>query len=435
MSKCKRVLIVIVVLVVGMFNVQNALAFDADWFRDNNIYFYIPEGAMGNFAGACGVGDGMGLNIAVTGATAQEKIWSGLIRGGLSEAQAAGIMGNFWAESRFSPTIHEIQFRGGDLWDESRAHGIGLAQWSFGRRTALLNVLRTRGLLRYIEDWQTYGSVGGEELVSSGLIPDDDLDALFAVQIQFMFDEMRVRTLRDGGRETEMEGMRRMETPEEAAEFFNWNFERPANPDPRARQARAREIYEEMRGTSALIGEVCDYGGLIETVLAYAWPDYHPPVFLEMMPAYRAAVSRAQSEGRYVGGGINPGVDCGGFVTILIYDSGFDRGYNFNARGGNTVSQEAWLRDPSNGWELLNPGGRVMNDADLQPGDVAFTDGHTWIWVGDIPGWGNGPGGMRLFSASASWSSTGRSWRTPMAGMESPRSFGGQVPRWYRKMR
>ncbi|MCL2445108.1 phage tail tip lysozyme [Candidatus Saccharibacteria bacterium] len=428
----QRVLIILCAVVVAVVNSGVVAAVpDWDWFSDNNILFYIPEGEMGRFAGACDVSDGRGLRITVSGATAAEKIWSGLIRGGLNAAQAAGVMGNLWEESNFSPTIQEIQFRGQSIWNPSTSHGIGLAQWSFGRRIALLHVLEERGLVHYIENWQTY-SVGGDELIERGLIPADDLNLLFAIQIQFIFDEMAVRTLRNGGPITEIEGLRATTTPEEAAEFFNWNFERPANPDPRARQAKAREIYEEFRGTEANIMPECDYGGLIETVLAYAWPTYHAPPFLEMMPAYRAAVDRARSEGRYVGGGIHPGIDCGGFTTTLIYDSGWDRGFNHNARGGPTGTQEAWVMNPANGWDRVNPHG-VVNTADLIPGDVAFTTGHTFIWVGEIPGFGE-MGNMRLMIASASFSTTGRSWRTPMAGMESPFTAGNEIVRWYRRI-
>ena len=434
----KRLLITISILVLTVFDINSVYAFDVDYYSDNNIRYYIPEGDLKNYFEVCGVGDGSGINISVSGGSAAEKIWSGLLQGGLTPEQAAGVMGNLRAESGLSPTIHESTFRGRDIWNESNAHGIGLAQWSFGRRTALLKLLEKDGLLKYIEDYQTY-SVGGEELVSKRLIPDEDLDRLFSVEIQLIFDEMHVRKVRDGGGQTEIEGIRQTSTPEEAAAFFHWNFERPANPSSSARQVYAREFYEQLNGSSGSSGMgyiECDYGGLTETVLAYAWPEHHPANYLEMMPAYKEAVARARSEGRYVGGGPNPGIDCGGFVTTLVHDSGLDPTYNHNAKGGFTGNQESWLKDPNNGWVRINSDGRPINEAELQPGDVAHTDGHTFIWVGSIPGFGEpGPhNSSKLMVASASYSTTGRSWRAPMAGKESPRIDGkGTVVRWYRK--
>lgn len=160
-------------------------------------------------------------------------------------------------------------------------------------------------------------------------------------------------------------------------------------------------------------------GNLSETVLAYAWPEHHSAPYFRMMPAYKTAVEKAQSEGRYVGGGIHPGIDCGGFVTTLLIDSGFEPNYNHSGRGGNTVTQKAWA---DANWQRLGSGSGI-DTGTLQPGDVAFSPGHTFVYVGDIPNFGSK-------IASASYSTTGASWRTPMAGSESITS--GSVT-WYRK--
>ena len=54
-------------------------------------------------------------------------IWNFLKYKGLSDAAAAGVLGNIQAESGFNPGIEEI----------ANGIGYGLIQWSFGRRTAL----------------------------------------------------------------------------------------------------------------------------------------------------------------------------------------------------------------------------------------------------------------------------------------------------------
>jgi len=173
-------------------------------------------------------------------------------------------------------------------------------------------------------------------------------------------------------------------------------------------------------------------GEFLALVKAYAWPDYHKPQFVERMPAYANAVTISLSEGRYVGGAVAGvrGIDCGGFVTILTQNSGLEP--NYNSGTGGTTAQEKWVVD--NGWTLINvsPTSRVDTSL-LLPGDIAFsggtsyvTNGHTFIYVGDIPGFNS-------VIASASYSYDGTGGRAPMAGREDLISSGGTPVRWYRR--
>lgn len=150
-----------------------------------------------------------------------------------------------------------------------------------------------------------------------------------------------------------------------------------------------------------------------ETVKAYAWPDYKGRGFIQKMPAYDTAIEKAKSEGRYVG---NNGIDCGGFVTTLMIDSGFEPRYNHNGKmsdgAGNTDTQQPWAQA---NWQSL---GAVTSTADLQPGDVAFQPGHTFVFVGTIPG----------FNSQMASASNGS--RAPMAGHESATGSGVT---WFRK--
>jgi len=161
-------------------------------------------------------------------------------------------------------------------------------------------------------------------------------------------------------------------------------------------------------------------GDLAKTIFSYAWPDYHAAPYTTKKPEYDAAVKKAQSEHRYVGGGIYPGIDCGGFVTTVMIDSGFEPKYNSSGKGGNVVSQHDWA---TKNWQKVGDGSSI-DVAKLQQGDVAYSSdlGHTFIYAGTIPN-------FHSKIASASYSTTGQSWRTPMAGHESP--TGGVT--WYRK--
>lgn len=170
-------------------------------------------------------------------------------------------------------------------------------------------------------------------------------------------------------------------------------------------------------------GEAFTGGNLAETILAYAWPTYHAPPYTTKKPEYEAAVKKAQADGRYVGGLAYPGVDCGGFVTTLMIDSGFEPGYNYESKtskgAGITTTQEKWMKA---NWEFLGKGSS-LNVADLKQGDVAINVDHTFMFAGRIEGFESN-------IASAAVSFSGRSWRAPMAGKENP--IDGSF-NWYRK--
>lgn len=152
------------------------------------------------------------------------------------------------------------------------------------------------------------------------------------------------------------------------------------------------------------------YGNVVSYILAYAWPEYHSAPYTQKTTAYEEAVKKRQSEGKYVGGA--NGIDCGGFVTTVMQESGFEP--NYNDGQGNTYAQEQWVQN--HGWS------RVSDISQLVPGDVAFTDGHTFVYVGQQPGFET-----TIASASAP-GDDGSDARAPMAGKE---TIG--TARWYHK--
>jgi len=149
-------------------------------------------------------------------------------------------------------------------------------------------------------------------------------------------------------------------------------------------------------------------GDISATTLAYAWPEYHEAPYTTKKPEYDVAITKASGEGQYVGGLGHPGVDCGGFVTRLLIDSGFEPNYNYSGKasdGASSVSggQLPWLQA---NWQQITPG----STADLQPGDVMINTGatHTFVYVGEVAGFSS-------TAASASVSFNGTGWRSPMA--------------------
>jgi hypothetical protein len=140
-----------------------------------------------------------------------------------------------------------------------------------------------------------------------------------------------------------------------------------------------------------------------------------------MKPEYANAVTEAKKAGQYIGGVSYPGVDCGGFVTRVMVNSGFEAAYNHSGKGGFTGIQLAWVRA---NWRKLGRG-NTLSTGDLLPGDVAFrvnsdgsNDGHTFMFVGKQPGFAE-------IIASSSLDE-----RAPMAGRES--AVASNIE-WYRK--
>lgn len=73
--------------------------------------------------------------LGIGGNTVQERVYNFLRAKGFSAAAACGVMGNIQVESGFDATIEEI----------GNAIGYGLCQWSFSRRTNLVNWCNNNG--------------------------------------------------------------------------------------------------------------------------------------------------------------------------------------------------------------------------------------------------------------------------------------------------
>lgn len=423
-------IIALALIVSVQFTNTASAVFDSRFYMSNGIREYRPD------VGKCPVGGGGNMGGTEPGSIPGGKtypenpppeqwpktVWDYLIQkkvgnDTLTPEQVAGIMGNIQTESTnyrngtshigvpFNPDATEFP-------GENRG-GYGLVQWTGGRRTALVNA-----------------AVG----VSVGNI---------FFQLDFLWNEMNQRrALTYSG--TEAEGLAAIKTKGEAGVveatiFFHDNFERSSQSRAQVlatRAEHAKKWYNLLKnqGPGSSTGGCptnTDASPLIKKVLEYAYPTYIPQTTVPL-EAYAKAVDIAQGEQRYVGGGIHEGIDCGGFVTTLIYDSGFDKNYNSGAKGGNTGPQKAWL---DANWTNLGDASAI-DTGTLKAGDVAISTSHTFIYVGTNIGKGwegkDFGGGDPAFSgvASASYGGTGAPWRAPMAGHESLASAGFT---WYRK--
>lgn len=381
--------------------VESESFYDENFYSLNNIGWYDPR---------CTDSSQSGQLIQLAGNDATEKILNFFMRKGLTLAQASGIIGNMMQESGLNPAI----IQGGRIADDNyvlqSGVGFGLVQWTSGGRQQ-----------KFMEHMKGLG-VGVTNL--SG-------------QLEFVWKEMSESYPKT------MQALKAADNPVDAAIAVHGppspGYEASADSPEKVRSVRggyAQKVHDKYADTPALAGDTASSsmtpsgegsdggqspsttqkncttdnstgsGNLASLTKAYAWPDYAAGR-TDQQPAYTAAVKKAVSEKRYVGGA--NGNDCGGFVTTLVYDSGIDRRYNSGL--GNTIEQEKWLKS---NWKPISS----TDAGDRQPGDVAVNNNHTYIYVGKIDGFNS-------VIASASYSD-----RAPMAGTE-----GVTDPnfRWYRK--
>jgi len=390
----------------------------------NNWVNWVPDDGSGNTS--CSASG----STTLVGSTNEEKIWNFLIGKGLTAVQAAGVMGNMAVESAhtWSPAVHQAT---GDPWNSVYGNGFGLVQWDGGRRytapeKGVLGSLKKNqpDLVPYADEkYNPYKAVNPSPVP----LPADVENSMLAFELNYLYNESTSRTVTYtalGKADNEWDTLKLQNTIENATVFWHNNFEVSSDSAQAVIQNRggdAKDVYNTYgkngtSGSTTSIGLCADTSGFAQTVVAFAWPTYHPPTYLDREPAYAQAIDKSEKNGLYVGD--NHGIDCGGFVTTLMLYSGFEPKYNYSGKGGNTTTQEAWMEK---NWTFLGNSASI-NTADLRPGDVAINSEHTFVWVGKIDGFHD-----KIASAS-----TGSGYqRAPMSDSQ-------QVPtdpgyHWYRK--
>lgn len=134
--------------------------------------------------------------------TTEEVVWDYLKAAGYSDIQTAAIIGNIYQESGLNPARVE-----------SNGEGIGLVQWSFGRKQSLINYASSKGV-----DWS-------------------DLET----QLEFLVDELDSKQFYQPYKDSFMNPY----SVNEATEAFCFGFERPnkAKANLSFRQEKAWEAY------------------------------------------------------------------------------------------------------------------------------------------------------------------------------------------------
>ena len=272
-------------------------------------------------------------NGGLYGATLQEKVWFALLDAGYSKEATAGVLGNIQAESGFNPGTIEA----------GTGEGIGLCQWSFGRRIQLENFAQSRG-----KDWS------------------DE-----SIQIEFLLGEINPTGGADGYAQYALSSYHgfsvddwiNASNPEDAAVAFCWIFEKPGVPRMDVRTLEARRYYEEFKDLEKPVGgnilEVCEQ-------LIAEWIARNGHYSLTDL-CYNDIEASANHDH----------CCCATWTSIAIYKAGllpedFINKYGYNSTFPGGIPD--MLEDAH--WERVNP-----NDA--MPGDICVDVGtHAFIYAG-----------------------------------------------------
>ena len=132
---------------------------------------------------------------------------------GLTDAQAAGVLGNFAQESGFNPRVNE----GGKVGAPMGMGGYGLAQWTGGRQTNLINFAKQKRM-----------------------DPGDPY-----LQAQFLTHELQ------GPEKNALASLRGAVSPEQSALVFRRDFERAGQPNDANRLQAARTAFNQLGSMGA----------------------------------------------------------------------------------------------------------------------------------------------------------------------------------------
>jgi hypothetical protein len=289
-----------------------------------------------------------------------EKVWNFFIGKGLSNVQAAGIMGNLQIESGFETTIY---FGGNHNPDPSKVgdNAWGLGQWK--RSTS------------YVLDVQK------EAIKDKEPGADGDITAL-STQLAIMW--WQVKNVSPTGTRDMLEGLKKINDLGAAVHYWQQYFEGSLGQgdSDRLTAAQGWTTHSPSSGGAPTIdtsSSSCSSApsdkaaAIVQTALKLSWPDASHGT--TPTSAYQKAYDQYNSNG--------PGIaDCGGFVATVMRASGADPKYP----PGGTGAQEDYVRN-SGKYEVVD---KVNNIKDLQPGDILIVNsssgtgalGHTFIFVG-----------------------------------------------------
>lgn len=358
----------------------------------NSIMFYDGDCTSSGGASAdCG--------ITVSGSTIEEKIWSGLTSF-MTEKQAAGVMGNLRAESGLNPARHEDSWYDRNsnfpiMTNTEDSYGVGLVQWSFGRRVNMLKYIKEKApelLEKYIDAGRsTYHKLSGEDFLKQA--GDADTDLLIALQLCFLKQEL------EGDKN--YSGIFNQKDVAEASWYFLDKVEVPDDRESKRseREGYSLEYYNQLKGkTFSSSGRAGSGGGgslpscsgstegnnnIAQTALSLAWPygtNSTSYSYLrggpteEFEKALKAVWGKSYKRKR------KP--YCSRFVSTAVRFSGYDKNFEDSLNGRRQLN----YAKKSDKWEVISWNG---DKSKVKVGDIiswwkkSGKGQHTYIIVED----------------------------------------------------
>ena len=366
------------ILATVFFLTQPVFAGDAEIpyleYSNNDIYFYKSCDRNNRSTKT-------GATANASGSTADEKIWSALKSLGLSDEIAAGILGNIHNEGGASPARREGCFNtctnDGYDWenDPSKAKGLGLIQWSFGRRVNLIKHLREKGAGDLVDKYllnnpEKYGGLQGDQFIAAVDKPDD-ADKLYALEVDFLVEEIKTNN--------SYKGVLDQTTAKDAAEYFSMHVEqcrecvKAGSQENQERIAAAEAIYQQFTGKSSFSSSSnlspcdCDDGGnLVGGIYAGAKYNFTDE---ELKRLWWAATAEEGSAGE---GGIKTELSI--FANIYEQGGGGTPGTPGNTTGLIAKVTERYHNGGPPGWFAETTGQAY------ETGEVTWPDGEHEVY-------------------------------------------------------
>ena len=286
------------------------------------------------------------FNNYIYGNTPEEKVWFALRDAGYSEEAVAGVMGNIYAESGFDPTIIE----------KGTGIGLGLCQWSFGRRNQLELYMAAKGVDSSDIDTQI-------EFLLTEITPGGEGPAQGFANYQL--------TSYNGYNGNMWENA---DNPKEAAIAFCWSFERPGEPRLNVRVQKAEEYYQEFKGrTKPAGGAIIQIADEIHRYMQdqkYTYCVYGTNKYEECKnygKTHGLNKTFEQSKTGY------QNTCCATYVSWVLQEAGY-------------LEESEHTDGATNLMKLLKNKGwvQISNVSQLEPGDVIYYGyGHIEIFAGD----------------------------------------------------
>ncbi|MCQ2571152.1 MAG: phage tail tip lysozyme [Candidatus Saccharibacteria bacterium] len=214
----------------------------------------------------------------VSGATAEEKVWSGLMSLGFTEIAAAGIMGNMAHEGLMSPVQwqvgHETDW-GKDFStiyndNNSGSTGVGLVQFTYYKYYDILDKYYNENapdLLVYFKEATTYSVASDGSHYCGGAcflekVDDATANRLYSTELTIINKVVRGEYAQPYGFNG-YQGIFDKTTPEDAADYWLDNYERPSDPEASRpiRRSDALKYYNQFKGQTSFSGTSSGSGG------------------------------------------------------------------------------------------------------------------------------------------------------------------------------